>query len=155
MTPPDLLPRIWFDEEWKSVTQFYDYLAIGSFVHAPKLAELGWRCLIMTTKSDWPRVEIPPHMHLPIIDGTGNDPGTLKKALDWITGQWSKDRKTAVLCRSGFNRSPIASACAMKLAGRINNVVDKVKFLRTMRKAKDVPYNGLLAEFESALLELL
>jgi hypothetical protein len=124
-------------------------LAIGSFTALEGMHSEGWECMCLATNVS------PPSFckHIPLVDGGGSPPVSIRDAIQWIVDNWRIGNKTYVCCRHGMNRSVLVSTAAMTLvyggwfienwrkisdkrsvaSGRDDTLADVLRVLETMR----------------------
>lgn len=145
------IPPIQFEGQNKTVTQLYDDLAVGSFVHAPELIKQGWVCILLTNAAPEPPL---PSVKVVLIDGSGNDKQRLQSVICWIVSRWAEGKKVAVMCRHGANRAPSAAASAMYVAGRASSIYTTLEWMRGQRKEVG-RYSNVTSEFEAAAADMV
>lgn len=146
-----MYPPIKYEGEFKTVSHLQPDLAVGGFVHAPKLIEDGWICISLAKASP----ELPaPSVRIPLIDGKGNDRADLQRVIAWIVNRWKEGKRVAILCRSGANRSPAAAAAALFVAGRASSVYGAIEWMRGKRREVG-HYRDTTSEFEFAAQDMV
>lgn len=95
-----------------NATVISNKLAIGSFTALEGMHSEGWECICLATNVS------PPSFckHIPLVDGGGSSPISIRDAIQWILDNWQAGKKTYVCCRHGMNRSVLVSTAALTLA---------------------------------------
>lgn len=115
----------------KTASVVADSLVVGGHPLAGDLIADGWEVVVLSNAG--PDLGSP-HAKFALIDGTGNDPDQIRRAIGAVVDRLKAGRKVAVLCRSGANRSPAVAACALFLAGRAKSPFDALEAFRRVRR---------------------
>jgi hypothetical protein len=113
-----------------NATEITNDLAIGSYTAITQMHEAGWKCVCFARN-----VPIVDYCeYIPLVDGGGNEPNTVCRAIAWIVNRWSEGNKVYSCCRHGMNRSVLIAAAALAVANRVEWFIDGWRVIASKRQ---------------------